>query len=86
MWGLERLHTRAMWGPGNRRNDHRISFRFLKLIYVTSVPAFLILNVMREQVIQLVEQYIDAVRRNDGPGFTLAWVAAPLNRLFRSWL
>jgi len=57
--------------PGDRRNDHRISFRFLKLIYVPSVPAFMILNVMREQVIQVVEQYIDAVRRNDASALPL---------------
>ena len=57
--------------PEDRRNDHRISFRFLKLIYVPSVPAFMILNVMREQVIQVVEQYIDAVRRNDASALPL---------------
>ena len=38
---------------------------------VPSVPAFLILNVMREQVIQVVEQYIDAVRRNDASALPL---------------
>jgi hypothetical protein len=57
VWGLETVAYESYGGePGNRRNDHRISFRFLKLIFVTSVPAFLILNVMREQVIQVVEQ------------------------------
>jgi hypothetical protein len=38
---------------------------------VPSVPAFLILNVMREQVIQVVEQYLDAVRRNDASALPL---------------